>query len=551
MNPALLKLIVLSLKSGFRRAFRGAKTVKGAFLILFTMGVVMMMVGPSVIAAVTMRGRPGVLQFSGWLEPYLPLMILGFCLLIIFGPASEMAISFTPAEVDFLFPAPFHRRELLVYKLIKLLVGGLFAALFFSMTALMYLNMWLAAFVGIFLTLAFTQLIALSVALAGQIVAEHAYTHTRRLILLGVGALVAAGLAQLLWQTPIQTIPELAWNFRRTWTGRALLAPFEVFSHAILAKAFFPDLVCWGSAAAAIDLGLLVLVLKLDADYLEGAAAVSQKLYERMQRARKGGGLALPTSKNAARLRVPKLPWLGGAGPLAWRQLLVAMRTSRLMIIMSLGIGCMLLVMALFMPGGNERSVSAVVIPSMGLGFLSYLTFLFGMQLPWAFRGDIDHMDSLKTLPVAPLALATGELAGGVLVLAVIQSVVLAALLAASSNLAVIVTAAAFLIPIDVMMLGVSNILFLIYPVRLAQSSAADFQLMGRMMLVMLLQFLILIPSLGIPAAFGGIVYWLSGFYWPAFAATSWLVLVAELPLVLTVLAWVFERYDPSTETPA
>ena len=101
MHPALLKLIVLSLKSGFRRAFRGARTFKGAFLILFTAGVFMMMVGPSVIAAVAMRGHPGVLQFSGWLEPYLPIMILGLCLLIIFGPASEIAISFTGAEVDF------------------------------------------------------------------------------------------------------------------------------------------------------------------------------------------------------------------------------------------------------------------------------------------------------------------------------------------------------------------------------------------------------------------------------------------------------------------
>ena len=136
------------------------------------------------------------------------------------------------------------------------------------------------------------------------------------------------------------------------------LAPFEVFSHAILAARFFPDLVCWGAAAAAIDLGLLVLVLKLDADYLEGAAAISQKLYERMQRARQGGGIALPTSKAAARLRIPRLPWLGGAGPLAWRQLLIAMRTSRLVILISLGIGCMLLVMALFMPERNERSRS-------------------------------------------------------------------------------------------------------------------------------------------------------------------------------------------------
>ena len=95
-----------------------------------------MMVGPSVFAAVAMRGHPGMPQFSGWLEPYLPIMILGFCLLIIFGPAGEMAISFTPAEVDFLFPAPFHRRELLIYKLAKLFIGAVFVALIFSMSCL-------------------------------------------------------------------------------------------------------------------------------------------------------------------------------------------------------------------------------------------------------------------------------------------------------------------------------------------------------------------------------------------------------------------------------
>ena len=165
----------------------------------------------------------------------------------------------------------------------------------------------------------------------------------------------------------------------------------------------------------------------------------------------------------------------------------------------------------------------------MGLGFIVYLTFLFAMQLPWAFRGDIDHMDSLKALPVAPLALAAGELAGGVLVLAAIQFVVLAALLAANGEPAVVITAAAFLIPFDVLMLGVSNMLFLIYPVRLVQSNAPDFQLMGRMMLLMLLQFLILIPGLGIPAAFGGLAFWLSGFWWPAFAVTSWLLLAGRI----------------------
>ena len=550
MHPALFKLIVLSVRSAFRRAFRGARTIKGAFLILFTIGMLVLMVGPSVFAATALRGQPNMPQFSGLVEPYLPFMILSFCLLLVFGGASEMAISFTPAEVDFLFPAPFRRRELLIYKLGKMIMGAVFMALIFSMSFLLYLTTWRAAFVGIFLTLEFVQLVALATALAGQIVAEYAYSYTRKLILLGMGALVAAGLAQMLWQTPIQNIAELARSFRGTWTGMVLLAPFEVFSHAILAGDFWPDLVCWGAAAAAIDLGLLILILRLDADYLEGAAAISQKVYERMQRAKKGGGFALPTSKNAARLRVPVLPWLGGAGPLAWRQLLLAMRTSRMMIFASVGIGIALLILALFVRSARP-GVDVVLIPVMGVSLLGYLTFIFTMQLPWAFRGDIDHMDSLKTLPVAPLALTVGELAGGVLVLAVIQLVLLAGILAASGNASVILVAAAFVVPFDVLMLAVSNLLFLLYPVRIVQTSSVDFQLMGRVMLFMLLQFLIVLPSLGIPAAIGGIAFWLSGYHWPMFAATSWLVLLAELPLVLIPLAWVFQRFDPSTDTPA
>ena len=65
----------------------------------------------------------------------------------------------------------------------------------------------------------------------------------------------------------------------------------------------------------------------------------------------------------------------------------------------------------------------------MGVGFMAYLTFIFSMQLPWAFRGDIVHMDCLKSLPVAPLALAIGELAGGVMLLSAIQLVLLIGLL--------------------------------------------------------------------------------------------------------------------------
>jgi hypothetical protein len=546
MHPSLYKLMRLIQISTLRRLFRGARTPRGAFLIIFTIAIFAMMMLPSLFIS-NMRDNAGGRFFGGMAEPYLAPLLLGTTLMFVFSSAGEKALYFSPPEVDFLFPAPFGRRDLLVFKLAQTLLSLVFMAFLFSLSFLIYLNLWLSAFVGTFLALAFVQLLALSSAFLGQIVAEQAYTRRRRLILLSIGVLVFAALAQMLWQTPVQSPAELARNFRASWTGMVVLAPFEVFSHAILATRVFPDLICWSAGGLAINLALLALIFRLDADYLESAAAVSQKLYEKIQRMKQGGGVSFPVSEKAARTRLPRFPWLGGAGPLAWRQTLIAMRTSRFALIISLGIAATLAVLGLV---ADRNRTGPDFVSGMGVGFTAYLTFIFSMQLPWAFRGDIEHMDSLKTLPITPLALAAGELAGGVVVLAVIQLVVLAALLAAEGNPAMIMTAAAFIVPFDVLMLGVSNLLFLVYPVRLIQTSAPDFQLMGRMMLLMLLQFLILIPSLGLPAASGALVFWASGLSWPAFAVTSWLVLLAELPMILIALAWVFQRFDPSTDMP-
>ena len=95
------------------------------------------------------------------------------------------------------------------------------------------------------------------------------------------GCWSSPALAQMLMQTPVQSPSELARHFRSSWTGMVLLAPFEVFSHTIMAPRVFPDLVCWGAGSLAIDALLLALIFKLDADYLESAAAISQKLYEK------------------------------------------------------------------------------------------------------------------------------------------------------------------------------------------------------------------------------------------------------------------------------
>jgi hypothetical protein len=550
MNRALFRLILLNHKSFLRRTLRGFRTVRGAFLLLFTLGIIALMIGPQVFSAIMVGGRPELRHISDATASFAAPALFAFTLLFVFTSAGEVAVAFTPAEIDLLFAAPFTRRELLIYKLAKTALALLILSAFVSLTMLMNFRSWPAGFVGLVLSLGMMQLVGMATALVGQIVTESAYTRARKAILLALAIVMLAGLADVLRRAQGQGFAEIVASLQHSAIFRVLLAPFSVFTRAMFAERWFPDLIGWAAGALAIDSGLLILVLKLDANYIESAATISQKVYERMQRTKQGGGIAMPVGPRAGRLRLRPLPWLAGVGPIAWRQLLLAMRTSRQMLIMTVVILAMGIAMVAFSPGaGRGRGPAAAL---SGIGMIFYLTFIFTMQLPWAFRGDVDHIDFLKTLPVRPGVVAAGELAGGVLFLTVLQLVLLAALTAAApTSWALTLVAAAFSLPFNGMLMAINNLLFLVYPVRMPAGGTGDFQVMGRVSLFMFLQFVLLIPLAGIPAALGGLAYLLTGYSLWVFALTSWLVLSAELlPLVLAV-AWAFERFDVSTQTPA
>src|SRR6185437_3581386 len=194
---ALFRLFVLSNKAALRRTFRGVKSVRGVLLLLFTMGFIGLMLVPQIFAAIAMNAQQHGSPIADRLEPFAPLFLLLFALLIVFTSAGEKALYFTPPEVDFLFPAPFSRHELLIYKLVKSAVGLLIVALFFSMLWGFYFRSWLSAFVGILLSLAMLQLLGMAVAMAGQIVAESIYSRARKILLAAVLIAMVVGLGQV------------------------------------------------------------------------------------------------------------------------------------------------------------------------------------------------------------------------------------------------------------------------------------------------------------------------------------------------------------------
>ena len=110
---------------------------RGALLLLFTLGFIAMMIVPQIIIAIAMNSQPQALRFADTAESFAPLGLFAFALLFDLHarPARRRSTS-RPAEVDLLFPAPFSRRELLIYKLGRTAIGLVVDALFFSVCML-------------------------------------------------------------------------------------------------------------------------------------------------------------------------------------------------------------------------------------------------------------------------------------------------------------------------------------------------------------------------------------------------------------------------------
>src|SRR5690348_8376049 len=123
----LVMLWSLQGRALLRRLLRGVRSVKGALLFVFGIAVVVLWLAPSVWQAHAM-GRTDPQAVVG----IAPALLLASCLLSVITAGGEKAIAFSPAEVDFLFPGPFTRRQLLGFKIGKSLGGIGFSSLLLS-----------------------------------------------------------------------------------------------------------------------------------------------------------------------------------------------------------------------------------------------------------------------------------------------------------------------------------------------------------------------------------------------------------------------------------
>lgn len=541
MHPALLKLIELRVRAVGRRTVHGLKTPRGVVLTLIGGAMFVLWIGP-VLFMGTVQKRAMDPEAT---RAAVPLALLVMCVWTIVNASGDKAIYFSPGEVNLLLGGPFRRRELLVYKLLFSVLGAAFSAVIFTAAFLAHFRWWLAAYLGIFLALGLIQLLGMSCLMIAQSVGERAYTRSRRMFLALLVAL--ATLAALAALRAIHTVGhagvmETLRRVRESVAGGALLSVFDVYGRAMTAGTLYPELLVWGGLALAINCALAVFVIWLDADYIEASVIQSQKQYERLQRIRRGG-YAGWTGKAGKRGRLAPLPRLGGAGPVAWRQLQSVLRSSRgLLVVLAIfaAVGCLILSM-----GFDEQRFIPMLI------MIGWMSVFLTQRITFDFRGDLDHIDVLKSLPLASVAITVGELVTPVLVLTLLQLVVVAVAVAWTRTLPqAFAYGAVIFLPVNLIVFEIDNLLFLLFPSRQMTGQPTDIQFIGRAMLMLFAKTILLGIASVLAGAVGFVAYLAVGRVGIVVIGAGAVMLGAIAAGLLPCVAWAFRRFDVSTETP-
>jgi len=530
--------------------------------------------GMRVLRNPSARAEPDLLPL---METGFALLLLGIVLLPWIFPRRNPGISFTEAEIQFLFPAPITRRALLHFRLVKSQLAILFGVLIsflifgrgrsFSHPFYFLVDLWM-----VYSFLAFYRM---GTALVQTSLAEHGATGIRRhlWVLVLVAGAVFSVFVWLRWFVPSLPprkglTPEsiVAWISELAWSGPAfyILLPFR----ALVRPALAPEPVSF--LLSLIPALLLVLlcyawVLRSDVSFEEASLERAERMARRIEAARKGGPLLFA----AARVRRPPFD-LAPGGPaflaIFWKNLIGAGRFGFGRVLSVVLIAATGVLFSLVSVSAPNREMLAVVVGSAAVGIASFLVVFGPVVQRDDLRVDLLYVDLIKTYPLPGWAVVLGEILTPALILTGQQcGLVLVALsvlppvdeyLSSLYQRAMYALGAFILIPC-LSLIGVltQNAAALLVPgwVALGKAQPQGIEAMGQRMITMIASLVVLLFAVIPGAAVFGFAfltgYWLLG---PAMVPLAALPAAAGLLLEAAVIvAWLgrlFEKFDASLE---
>jgi hypothetical protein len=487
----------------------------------------------------------------------------------LFG-GNQAALTFTPAEIQFLFPAPLSRAALIRWKLLRSQLRILLNTIVWIVITRrtrppLPMPLYLLALWSMFSTLSMHRLGATLVR-AG--LGRHWRTgFKRQAIPLMLVAGAAVGLlvtilphwAELQARCCDQSFVVLLGQVFNEPVARAVLYPF----HLMLAAVAAPTTSAWLAAFPPL-LGLLAIhfvwVTRSQAAFEEAALQASADAARRSARLRGEKPAHSPRAAGRTLVRLPPLGWRGTA--VIWKNLIAISRGS-----VTKGgliaIGVLVAVMA-SMGSEQHQSSLAVLVGTAALVMTAMLAFLGPTWIRNDLRQDMPFLSVLRTFPLRGRTIVAAEIAGSALTLSILQVglLIIAALgFRGSPEAARLPFSGWFLLlaPIGLLLLNtigmaVQNAGALLFPawIRFDQVRAGGFETMGQNIVSSLFTLFLTVISVGIPLGAGWFTWWVSGGSTSVIAivsavAVAVMVIVAE---VITLLRWlgdVFERTESLT----
>jgi hypothetical protein len=499
------------------------------------------------------------------------------------------ALAFSPAEVQFLFPAPLTRRSLIQYKLLSTQLAILLSVLLWILllgragSGLAALQRALALWV-LFSTVTLHKLGA---SLVRESTLRQGTSGLRRNIL-PIGIVTAAFLV-LAWSLAgaAPALREAAGTGRvmETLLGVLRSPPASVVLwpvHRVIAPAFAsaPDVWLRAMGPALIIMLLhFAWVLRSDTAFEEAAVEASARRAAHIA-ALRNRSMPMPRKpgKKLARAWFPLRSTGDPAVAIVWKNLIAMtrqMRVATLVLVVVIVVGVFAVM--------TTRRGGPSLMRGMGVLLVSWSVMLVLFGPHWIrndLRQDLLKLDLLKGYPIGGARLVAAEIASSALVLTVVQYALcaLAAIvflssserpLGAAAAAPGVAVAIAVVLPIlNAIGLTIQNGTALLFPawVRLGATRGAGIEAMGQNLLTMLGSVVAMLVMLLLPLVSGSLVAGSIGLsrstatdpwavaraaatWWSALAgaAVAFALIVLELWLLIRWLGRVYERTDPSS----
>lgn len=535
--------------------WRSCKSPEGAIRAFFTVGFIALVLSPVFLIAFSPdQGPPNeyidATRYA--IDNYLPFAFsLGFFVAMM-APKKDQTLMFSQSEIDWLFTGPFSRRELLIYKLFGVVTSTLaicFAMNCFVSSVYLFLDQtffvsFIRGFIMISLAFLLMRLTFVWSGLVRKSIIIRFLTPFRKLAAITLG---------LFWLAAIYSIrDEFDWNLLKDETKVLAtlnaftasdayqwgITPFRVFSNLLLSRSIIGTLSCFLLCLTGVA-SMLWLIVKTDNNFIEKEIDHARI---RVEAAKRTQSIEMMLVPSVSRHSLPMLPFMGGIGPITWRQLQTFFRVKKLVILTMM----FYFLLYLFLIFTDQKIQSTQFRFSMGVASLSMITLTIGLTLPMGFQADVKKMDIFKSLPFSKWQIAAGQLLGPTLLLVAIQyvSIFLFMWLALDQWL-LWLTAAAFAPLVSIVILSIINSLSLLYPSQSNEGVARELENVGH---ILVFTFLLMLSALAIFAMLIGAVAaaHYSTHSLPVVVFACWLVMLVSSAVGVWTTGWAFGRFDVS-----